>query len=126
KPNVGKSSLLNALSGKETAIVTDIPGTTRDVLREYILIDGMPVHIIDTAGLRESPDVVEQEGIKRAYSEIAKADIVLYLTDAREKEDIIVNALPGEIASGPVVLIKNKIDLTHEAHSLMKQEDQTI
>ena len=81
EPNVGKSSLLNCLSGKETAIVTNIPGTTRDVLRDYILIDGMPMHIIDTAGLRESYDVVEQEGIRRAFKEMQQADIILYVLD---------------------------------------------
>jgi tRNA modification GTPase len=82
QPNVGKSSLLNCLSGKETAIVTDIPGTTRDVLRDHVLIDGMPMHIIDTAGLRESQDIVEQEGIRRAYKEMENADIVLYVLAA--------------------------------------------
>lgn len=82
EPNVGKSSLLNALSGKELAIVTDIPGTTRDVLRDQILIDGMPLHIVDTAGLRESADIVEQEGIRRAYVEVAQADLVLMVCDA--------------------------------------------
>ncbi|MEI8640286.1 50S ribosome-binding GTPase [Pseudoalteromonas sp. Hal099] len=67
RPNAGKSSLLNALAGREAAIVTEIAGTTRDVLREHIHIDGMPLHIIDTAGLRESPDRVEQIGIERAW-----------------------------------------------------------
>lgn len=80
-PNAGKSSLLNALSGYERAIVTDIAGTTRDVLGEHIQIDGMPVHIIDTAGLRDSPDRVEQEGIRRAYAEIEKADRILFVWD---------------------------------------------
>jgi len=74
KPNAGKSSLLNQLAGQETAIVTDVPGTTRDILREHIQIDGLPLHIIDTAGMRESEDVVEQEGIRRAMQEIEKAD----------------------------------------------------
>lgn len=80
-PNAGKSSLLNALAGHDAAIVTDIAGTTRDVLREQIQIDGMPLHIVDTAGLRESPDVVEQEGIRRALIEVEKADQVLFVWD---------------------------------------------
>ena len=80
-PNAGKSSLLNALAGHDAAIVTDIAGTTRDVLREQIQIDGMPLHIIDTAGLRESPDIVEREGIRRALIEVEKADQVLFVWD---------------------------------------------
>ena len=83
RPNAGKSSLLNALSGRESAIVTSIEGTTRDVLREHIHIDGMPLHIIDTAGLRESPDEVEQIGIQRAWQEIQQADRVLLMVDSR-------------------------------------------
>ncbi|MCH9770722.1 MAG: tRNA uridine-5-carboxymethylaminomethyl(34) synthesis GTPase MnmE, partial [Gammaproteobacteria bacterium] len=82
KPNVGKSSLLNCLSGKEAAIVTDIAGTTRDSLREYIHIDGLPLHIVDTAGLRLTEDVVEQEGIKRAWAHIEQADLVLLMVEA--------------------------------------------
>ncbi|MGH1486648.1 MAG: tRNA uridine-5-carboxymethylaminomethyl(34) synthesis GTPase MnmE [Cellvibrionaceae bacterium] len=84
KPNAGKSSLLNALAGRDSAIVTDIPGTTRDVLREHIHLDGMPLHIIDTAGLREGGDQVEQMGMQRAWSEIDKADRILLLIDAQE------------------------------------------
>ncbi len=82
KPNAGKSSLLNALAGRERAIVTDIAGTTRDVLREEISIDGMPLHVIDTAGLRETGDVVEMEGIRRAWQEIDNADRVLFVIDS--------------------------------------------
>ena len=82
RPNAGKSSLLNALAGQERAIVTDIAGTTRDVLKEHIHIDGMPLHIIDTAGLRDAPDEVERIGIQRAWDEIEKADRVLLLVDA--------------------------------------------
>lgn len=113
EPNVGKSSLLNRLSGKDLAIVTDIPGTTRDVLRDYILIDGMPMHIIDTAGLRESEDVVEQEGIRRAYLEIEQADLILHVCDATKP---ITEALPDNIISNrPVITILNKIDLANVA-----------
>ena len=87
KPNAGKSSLLNALSGGDTAIVTAIPGTTRDVLREHIQIDGMPLHIIDTAGLRDTSDVVEQEGVRRALKEVEQADRVLFVFDAASETD---------------------------------------
>ena len=86
RPNAGKSSLLNALAGRDAAIVTDIAGTTRDVLKEHIHIDGMPLHIIDTAGLRESPDKVEQIGIERAWEEINQADRVLFMVDATETD----------------------------------------
>ncbi|HBM84456.1 MAG TPA: tRNA uridine-5-carboxymethylaminomethyl(34) synthesis GTPase MnmE, partial [Halieaceae bacterium] len=81
KPNAGKSSLLNALAGQDSAIVTAIAGTTRDILREHIQIDGMPLHIVDTAGLRASEDAVEQEGIRRAQREIASADRILLVID---------------------------------------------
>lgn len=110
KPNVGKSSLLNALSEKEVAIVTDIAGTTRDVLRENIVIDGMPLHIIDTAGLRESQDVVEREGIRRAHLEMSDADLILCVSDARENAEDI-SFLPQDI---PVIMVKNKIDIILE------------
>jgi len=88
KPNAGKSSLLNALSGLDTAIVTDVPGTTRDVLREQITIDGMPLHIIDTAGLRATQDAVERKGIERAEDEIKRADQILFLVDASKAFDL--------------------------------------
>ena len=84
KPNAGKSSLLNALAGRDRAIVTDIAGTTRDVLREEISIDGMPLHVIDTAGLRETGDIVEMEGIRRAWQEIENADRVLFVIDSTD------------------------------------------
>ena len=110
RPNAGKSSLLNALSGRESAIVTDVPGTTRDLLREQIQIDGMPLHLIDTAGLRQSECEVEQIGIRRAREEIGKADLILWVFDveagiAQDRDDL--EALPENI---PVTLICNKID----------------
>jgi len=108
KPNAGKSSLLNALAGHEAAIVTDIAGTTRDVLKERIQLDGMPLHIIDTAGLRESDNPIEQEGIRRAHQEIKNADKILLLIDARDPEvESILTTLP----SGNITRIYNKIDL---------------
>ncbi|WP_257281908.1 tRNA uridine-5-carboxymethylaminomethyl(34) synthesis GTPase MnmE [Endozoicomonas sp. ISHI1] len=119
RPNAGKSSLLNALSGRESAIVTDIAGTTRDVLREHINIDGMPLHVIDTAGLRETDDKVEQIGVERAFREIEDADRVLLMvdgstTDAIDPHDIwpeFVDRLPSR---EKLTVIRNKIDLTGE------------
>jgi tRNA modification GTPase len=109
KPNAGKSSLLNALAGHDAAIVTDIAGTTRDVLRERIQIDGMPLHIIDTAGLRESANVVEQEGIRRAFEEIRKADKVLLLIDAMDAErQPLLDSIPESL---DITTVYNKIDL---------------
>ena len=111
KPNAGKSSLLNALAGHDAAIVTDIAGTTRDVLRERIQLDGMPLHIIDTAGLRESDNIVEQEGIRRAHTEMAKADLILLLIDVRESENEI-EKLSTTLPTGvEVIRVYNKIDL---------------
>jgi tRNA modification GTPase len=124
EPNVGKSSLLNQLSGKETAIVTPIPGTTRDVLRDYVLLDGMPMHIIDTAGLRKSDDIVEQEGIRRAREEMKRADLLLIVTDANVNRN-----LPHDIhhsESSPLILIHNKIDLTKDLPSLRQEDGITI
>lgn len=123
RPNAGKSSLLNALAGQETAIVTDIPGTTRDVLREQINIDGMPLHIIDTAGLRDSEDPVEQEGIRRAWVEIERADQVLLIVDDHigigiEERDIL-ERLPSRL---PVTVVHNKIDLTGREPGLHRGE----
>jgi tRNA modification GTPase len=119
RPNAGKSSLLNTLAGKESAIVTEIAGTTRDVLREYIHIDGMPLHIIDTAGLRESGDVVEQEGIRRAWEEIKKADCVLLLVDSTNTPEIHPHDIwPEFIDKLPnlerVTVVRNKADLSQE------------
>lgn len=126
EPNVGKSSLLNALSNNEIAIVTDIPGTTRDILRERIIVDGMPIHIIDTAGLRNSKDIVEQEGIKRAYDEIKRADLVLYVVDTEKYQNITEVTLPAEIQSLPVIFIFNKIDLVNLTPMVTMIEKQTI
>lgn len=115
RPNAGKSSLLNALAGRESAIVTNIAGTTRDVLRENILIDGMPLHIIDTAGLRDSEDLVEQEGIKRAWTEIANADRILLVIDSQTVEaesDAIPSELQPFIDQQKLSIIYNKCDLS--------------
>ena len=114
RPNAGKSSLLNRLAGYDAAIVTEIPGTTRDIVRERIHIDGMPLHVLDTAGLRTAKDVVEEEGIRRAHVEMTRADRVLFVIDA--VDDPGGNAyieeqvrLPPDV---PVTLVFNKCDLS--------------
>ncbi|MCZ4338443.1 tRNA uridine-5-carboxymethylaminomethyl(34) synthesis GTPase MnmE [Shewanella colwelliana] len=120
RPNAGKSSLLNALAGKESAIVTEIAGTTRDVLREHIHLDGMPLHIIDTAGLRDTTDTVELIGIERAWAEIDTADQVLFMvdgttTDAVDPHDIwpdFIERLPKNLG---ITVVRNKADLTGES-----------
>jgi tRNA modification GTPase len=117
KPNTGKSSLLNKLAGDEIAIVTDQPGTTRDVLRQQVHLDGLPVNLIDTAGLRTATDVVEAEGVRRALAELSRADRVLYILDAAAPtpqscaSDLAaeLDKLPKGV---PVTLIFNKIDLS--------------
>lgn len=119
RPNAGKSSLLNALTEQDTAIVTDIAGTTRDVLREYIHIDGMPLHIIDTAGLRDTPDAVEKIGVARAWEEIEKADRVLLLVDASTTDATDPMTIwPEFVARLPdqtrLTLVRNKIDTSAE------------
>ncbi len=120
KPNAGKSSLMNALAGHEAAIVTEVAGTTRDVLREAIQLDGMPLNLIDTAGLRESPDRVEQEGIRRAFEEIRKADRLLVVIDSQEA-GVNLNDLTDLLPSSqqeldgldlPVTRVLNKADLS--------------
>ncbi len=122
-PNAGKSSLLNALAGTETAIVTDIPGTTRDLLRERVQIDGMPLHLIDTAGLREAADQVERIGVERARAEMAKADRVLWVYDAAADPGhagFDPDALPKGV---PVTFIRNKIDLIDEQAAARETAD---
>ncbi|WP_324700508.1 tRNA uridine-5-carboxymethylaminomethyl(34) synthesis GTPase MnmE [Pantoea agglomerans] len=131
RPNAGKSSLLNALAGRDAAIVTDIAGTTRDVLREHIHIDGMPLHIIDTAGLREASDEVERIGIERAWQEIEQADRVLFMvdgttTDATEAAAIwpdFVSRLPPEL---PITVVRNKADVTGESLGLTEVNGHSL
>lgn len=122
QPNVGKSSLMNALAGHDAAIVTEIAGTTRDVLREAIQIDGIPLHLFDTAGLRETEDQVERLGIARAWAELERADIAVLLVDATHgvgaKEAEILARLP-EI---PVITVHNKVDLTQETARIQGDE----
>lgn len=124
QPNVGKSSLLNRLAGYEAAIVTEIAGTTRDVLRERFSLDGLPLHVIDTAGLRDSTDPVEREGVRRARAEIAKADRVLLIVDDRDgvtaADQAILDSLPDRPA---VILLRNKCDLSGQAPAVLNGDD---
>ena len=110
KPNAGKSSLLNLLSGQDAAIVTDIAGTTRDILRERINIDGLSVELVDTAGLRDDPDRIEAEGIRRARVALQEADAALWIQDASASSD--ATPPPAELPDGlPLIVVRNKIDL---------------
>ncbi len=112
QPNVGKSSLLNGLSEEEVALVSEIPGTTRDVIRQAIQLNGVPVHVVDTAGLRESADQVEQMGMARTYGAVQKADVILVVLEARQgmtqEDERILAGLPRGV---PRILVFNKIDL---------------
>ncbi|MFT8210490.1 MAG: tRNA uridine-5-carboxymethylaminomethyl(34) synthesis GTPase MnmE [Symbiopectobacterium sp.] len=123
RPNAGKSSLLNALAGREAAIVTAIAGTTRDVLREHIHIDGIPLHIIDTAGLRDASDEVEHIGIERAWQEIEQADRVLFMVDstttgATSPAEIWPEFMARLPATLPITVVRNKADITGEPEGI--------
>jgi tRNA modification GTPase len=109
-PNAGKSSLLNALSGQDSAIVTEIPGTTRDVLREQIDLDGIPVHVADTAGIRETDDVIEAEGVRRARRALETADLVLYVEDVGSFPGPDPDLEPNLPEQTSYLRIGNKID----------------
>lgn len=131
RPNAGKSSLLNALAGREAAIVTDIAGTTRDVLREHIHIDGMPLHIIDTAGLRDATDEVERIGISRAWTEIEQADRIILMLDSSDPESADLSKVQSEFLAKlpttlPVTIVRNKIDLNDEQASQSEQGGYAI
>jgi tRNA modification GTPase len=132
KPNAGKSSLLNALAGQETAIVTAVAGTTRDVLREKINLNGVPLNIVDTAGLRETDDVVEQEGVLRAWNEIEKADAILYVVDAANQDSDSLEQLWPEyferFSHQPhnIISIFNKQDLVQDTEFDYSATDKAI
>ncbi len=116
QPNVGKSTLLNRLAGVDAAIVSDQPGTTRDSLREHLVLDGMPITIVDTAGLRETDDRIEQEGIRRSWSAVDKAELVLYLVDDRHDDHPQDLALLARLpAERPRIVVRNKCDLANRS-----------
>jgi tRNA modification GTPase len=124
QPNVGKSSLMNALAGEDVAIVTDIAGTTRDTVRELIQLDGVPLHVIDTAGLRETSDTVEKIGIERTWAAVEKADLALLLLDSREgvteHDRAILSKLPAALK---VLRVFNKIDLTGDTPGAVADDE---
>ena len=125
KPNAGKSSLLNQLAGSDAAIVTNIPGTTRDVLREHIQIDGLPLHVIDTAGLRDTEDVIELEGVRRAWKEIEQCDRLLYVLDSKTEDDIpedISLQIPRDTG---LSVVFNKTDLSGEKIRVTEKDNRT-
>mgnify|MGYP004443808995 CR=1 FL=1 len=127
KPNVGKSSLLNALLKEKRAIVTDIAGTTRDIIEEYINLDGIPVKIIDTAGIRETDDVVEKIGVERSKEKLKEADLVLLILDSSRKLDLEDNEIIQNVKDKKCIVILNKIDLKQEIDlTVLDKFDNTI
>lgn len=129
QPNVGKSSLLNALAGQDIAIVTDIAGTTRDTVSQAIQIDGVPLNIIDTAGLRDTDDVVEKIGIERTWSAVERADVVLHLVDAQQHnthaDDELLQRLRARVGTHvPFLTLRNKMDLANSAPTI--SDDNTL
>ena len=122
RPNAGKSSLLNALSQQDSAIVSPVPGTTRDVLREHIQLDGLPVHVLDTAGLRETGDLIETEGVRRARAAMEQADRILLIVDDRQtggaELPALLQHLPGD---RPYTIVRNKIDLSGRPPGLTEE-----
>ncbi|MEE2892389.1 MAG: tRNA uridine-5-carboxymethylaminomethyl(34) synthesis GTPase MnmE [Pseudomonadota bacterium] len=130
-PNAGKSSLLNQLVRKDAAIVTDIPGTTRDVLREHITLEGIPFQITDTAGIRKTRNAIEAEGVRRALREIGENDVLIYLIDALESSHEAESRDTLEIAFGQslpphTIIVRNKIDLVDEAPSVFRRGDLDV
>jgi len=127
RPNAGKSSLLNVLAGYEAAIVTDVPGTTRDLVREHIELDGLPVHVVDTAGLRDADGEVEQQGISRARQQISVADHALLIIDASAEKigelDELVAQLPDKLS---YTIVRNKVDLTDETAGIVSEQTPTV
>jgi tRNA modification GTPase len=122
-PNVGKSSLMNAMLGRDRAIVTHIPGTTRDVLEEFAHIRGIPVRIIDTAGIREAEDIIERSGIERTLASMREAQVILWVFDAAKPETDI--AMPDEFEQHPCIRVGNKIDLRENSGPLADDEPHT-
>jgi tRNA modification GTPase len=126
-PNAGKSSLLNQLAGEDAAIVTDIPGTTRDPLHAHIAIDGMPLSVVDTAGLRDSGDVIEAEGMRRAHRELKRADRALWVAEAADGADRARRAARQTLPAGlPVTLVLNKIDLLNEPPAIQACDGDSV
>lgn len=125
RPNAGKSSLMNRLSGEDTAIVTEVAGTTRDILREQIDIDGLAVELVDTAGLRDNPDRIEAEGIRRAREALASADAALWILDASDVDNSRTE-MQADLPDIPVIVVRNKIDLTGEPAGEDPQNTQTL
>lgn len=126
-PNAGKSSLLNKLAGYDAAIVTDIPGTTRDPLREQLTLDGLPVTVVDTAGLRDTDDPIEREGVRRARLELARADRLLWVADARQAPAAAVAAArSAHPADGALTIVANKVDLAGSGPRVTEEQGTRI